>query len=96
LFTKLEALVEHTFFSGKLLMFFIWLFMFVFVIVLEFSPMIFKSRMGDTDYDVWKTTDELNKKRNMEMEAERIRRMHERLSAYSPADWRVIEKMKAV
>ena len=95
LFTKLEALVEHTFFSGKLLMFFIWLFMFVFVIMLEFSPMIFKSRMGDTDYDVWKATDELNKKRSMEMEAERIRRMHERLSAYSAADWRVIEKMKA-
>lgn len=93
LFTKLEALVEHTFLSGKKLMIFIYLLMFGFVVMLEFSPIVFKSRMEETDYDIWKATDELNKKRNMQMEAERIRRMHERMANYTAADWRVVESL---
>lgn len=94
LFTKLEALVEHTFFTGKKLMMFIYLIMFGFVVILEFSPIMFKSRMEETDYDIWKSTDEINKKRIVEMEAERIRRMHERISNYTEADWRVVEQMR--
>ena len=95
LYTKIQALVEHTFFSGEWLSKVIWLVMFLFVVMLEFSPIVFKNRMEATDYDIWKATDELTKKRSMEMEAERVRRAHERLSNYSAADWRVVEKMKA-
>jgi hypothetical protein len=95
LYTKIQALVEHTFFSGEWLSKIIWLVMFLFVVMLEYSPIVFKNRMEATDYDVWKATDELTKKRSMEMEAERVRRAHERLSNYSAADWRVVEKMRA-
>lgn len=95
LYTKIQALVEHTFFSGEWLSKIIWLVMFLFVVMLEYSPIVFKNRMEATDYDVWKATDELTKKRSMEMEAERVRRAYERLSNYSAADWRVVEKMKA-
>ena len=95
LYTKIQALLEHTFFSGEWLSKVIWLVMFLFVVMLEYSPIVFKNRMEATDYDIWKVTDELTKKRSMEMEAERVRRAHERLSNYSAADWRVVEKMKA-
>jgi len=95
LFTKLEALVHHTFFAGKTLMMVIYIIFFVFIVMLEFSPIFIKSNMDATDYDLWKVNDELAKRRTMEMEAARVKRMQDRMDKYTAADWQVIEKMKA-
>jgi hypothetical protein len=62
----------------------IYIIFFVFIVMLEFSPIFIKSNMDATDYDLWKVNDELAKRRTMEMEAARVKRIQDRMNKYIP------------
>lgn len=90
--TTIEAMFLTLSKSTEMLV--VWVALFLFIILLEYSPLFVKSRFGETDYDQWKTFQEQEKKLALDIKRLECQRLFERISRYSDADTEAVELLR--
>jgi hypothetical protein len=83
---RIRAMLEHLFGNGLSINQLFPGICLLLIAMLEFSPLIVKTKMKETDYDVWKENQEKKSQDSMRLELLRLQRMHQRATNYQPAD----------
>jgi hypothetical protein len=93
--TNTKAMFELTATEGNGIMLAIWLVIFSFIGLIEFSPLFVKKNTQPTDYDRWKEFSRWQKEQQIAMEQQRLERLQQRLSNLTSKDHQVLAAMKA-
>jgi hypothetical protein len=83
---RIKAMLEHLFGNGLSINQLFPGICLLLIALLEFSPLIVKTKMKETDYDVWKDNQEKKSQDSMRLELLRLQRMQQRAANYQPAD----------
>ena len=83
---RIKAMLEHLFGNGLSINQLFPGICLLLIALLEFSPLLVKTLMQETDYDVWKENQEKKSQDSMRLEILRLQRMQQRATNYQPAD----------
>lgn len=93
---RIKAMLEHLFGNGLSINQLFPGICLLLICMVEFSPLIVKSFMQETDYDLWREMQEKKSQDSMRLEDMRIQRMNQRVQNYQPADLNALSTLSKI